>query len=496
MSLKQKTLAGVLWSGLSAWAGKVLSLLVFLVLARLLTPEAFGVVALAATIVVLMQLFLEQGFSQALIQRETVEPEHLDTAFWTSLTTAVMLTLVSWAGAGAFARAFDQPQLQPVLQALSLIFVLGALRSVHEAMLEREFKFKTLAMRSFGGLLAGSVVGVTMAVMGFGVWSLVAKHLVNEAVSTAVIWGASEWRPGRRVRARHFKDLVGFGASLFALNFINAAKNQSNYLLIPYVFGAAALGLFTIAKGLCDAVMQLVVTAGGQIALSTFSRLQDDMERFRHVFYRATQFTACIALPTFCGIAVMAPEIVASVLGARWSEATPIVQALAVGCIIDCVAFFRGHVLTAMGKPHWRLWQGLLSAALHVIGFVIAYQFGLVAVVWAYVVRRAIVLPIGQWSIYLLIRFSWSVYLRQFAPPAAASALMIAAVMGAKHQLYTWSASPLLVLLVCVPLGAVVYALSLRRIAPGVFAEVLNIIRSIASAVRAPSAKGSMGSEP
>ncbi|MEO1015919.1 MAG: lipopolysaccharide biosynthesis protein [Pseudomonadota bacterium] len=486
MSLKDKTHQGLLWSAVQAWGGKAVSLLVFFVLARMLSPEAFGLVALAATVVAVMQLLLEQGFAQALIQRENLDPEHKDTAFWTTLGTGLFLTALGWATAGPIAAAFGQPDLAPVLVALSALFVLNALSSVQATLLERDFQFKALTLRSLAGLVAGGVAGIGAALAGFGVWALVAQQLVQELVSTIVLWRASAWRPKFRFSGRHFSDLVRFGASLFALNFVHSAKDESTPLLIGYFLGPATLGLFTVAERIADAVMHMVVAASAPVALPVFSRLQTDLERMRRVFYQATQLSVCAAFPVFAGLALLAPELVAVVLGAQWAGVAPVLQVLALAGLVDSTAFFRGHVITAMGKPTWRLRQGLLSTALHFAFFAIAFRWGVVAIAWAFLARRVVIVPYSLWTVRQLIGFSWTTYLQQLAGPFVAVAIMAAAVWGTRGLLYSWSAPQAAVIAACAAAGAIIYIGALRIIAPELFRRMVELALSLARPILPP----------
>jgi PST family polysaccharide transporter len=322
------------------------------------------------------------------------------------------------------------------------------------------------------GLCFGGVSGIIMALSGFGVWSLVVQQLGYECGSALVLWIASTWRPRLQFSLRHFLHMFHFGISLLAFNIVNFFKEEANDFLVGYFMGPITLGFYTIAEQVVAGVMQLVVTTSSPVALPMFSRLQADLEQFRRVFYQATQYTSVIALPTFLGMFLLAPELVLLVFGEQWTVAIPVLQLLALAGIVDAMSFFRGHILVAMGKPSWRLWQSLLSLVLHAIGFAIAVRLGIVAVAIAYLVRRCLVFPIGQWSIHILIRFSWQRYGHQFIAPMVSSLLMVVVTLATKHLLYNWISSPLVVVTVCTAAGIVVYGLGIRILAPHIYHEL------------------------
>jgi PST family polysaccharide transporter len=374
-------------------------------------------------------------------------------------------------GAGPLAALLGQPELTPVLRALSVLFVIGALGSVPRALLERDLQFRALALRSLVGIAFGGIVGVTMAVTGFGLWSLVGQHLVYEIVGLALIWRASAWRPRGRFSWRHWRELAGFGIHVFGLEVVNYVKEESHPLLIGIFLTPVVLGFYTLAEQLSEALAYLLVAATGPVALPVFSRLQGDLDRFRDVFYRATRISAAVALPVFVGVAALAPEIVAFLFGEKWEAVGPLLRVLAGVGIVNVLALFRGPVLTAMGKPSWRLYQALFSAALHAVFFAIAYRYGIVAVAWAYLARRLILLPIGQASVWLLIRFSWRTYLGSLAGPLFGAAALLPAVLGAK-SLCEASGAPILVTLAAsAVVGLVAYLGAMLVCAPDLVRE-------------------------
>ena len=167
MSLKRKAFIGLVWSVIQNFGNQAFSLIIFLVLARLLTPATFGLIALANVVLAFMRIFLDQGFTKALIQRQDIEPEHLDTAFWTQVGCGVLLTTITFLGANLVAGILKQPKLIEVLQCLSAIFIINSLSRVHNAILSREFAFKIIALRSLLATVIGGIVGVTMAYAGF-----------------------------------------------------------------------------------------------------------------------------------------------------------------------------------------------------------------------------------------------------------------------------------------------------------------------------------------
>ncbi|NJO39263.1 MAG: lipopolysaccharide biosynthesis protein [Cyanobacteria bacterium RU_5_0] len=475
MSIKQKAIKGVLWTAIQNWGSQLGSLIVFFVLARLLDPETFGLVALANVFLAFMQVFLDQGFAQALIQRKELESAHLDTAFWINLGIGTLLTVTGFVAASWVANLFHQAQLTSILQCLSILFFIRSFSGVQQAILERKFAFKAVAVRLLLGTAISGVVSITMALNGFGIWSLVFQQLVHELIGALALWFASDWRPRFKFSVPHFKHLFGFGSSILGFNFLGFINNRADDFLIGYFLGPTALGYYAIAYRILTVMTDLLVNTSSQVTLPTFSRLQEEPERFRKAFYSATQLTSSIAFPIFLGVVVFAPELVLLLFGIQWLPSIPVMQVLALVGILRSVTYFKGSVFIAMGKPTWRLWLGLLSAGLNLVGFIVAVRWGIIAVSFAYLIRSLIVFPIGQWAVSKLIHTPLLDYLSQFIAPLISSLVMAIALLGIKQLLGNllgmWA-----LLAISVVFGAIIYGIAIRLISPSLFQKLQEFI--------------------
>lgn len=480
MNLKQKAFTGLVWSIIQSSGSQAFSLIIFLLLARLLTPETFGLIALANVFLAFMQIFLEQGFAKALIQREDIEPEHLDSAFWSQVGCGVLLTVITFFTAGLVAEFFDQPKLIPILHWLSWLFVISSLSQVHNALLSREFAFKIIALRSLLGTVISGTVGISMAFAGYGVWSLVALNLVSELVSMLVMWRAIDWRPKWRFSPRHFQDLFSFGMYLLAFKFVKFFDKRSDNLLIGYFLGEVALGYYAIAYRILEVMTQLLVNTINKVALPTFSRLQAEPERFRQLFYRTTQFASLIAFPTYFGVSVFAPELIVSLFGEQWIPATEAMQILALEGIVLSVSLFHKSVFISMGKPSWVVRISIVNATANLIACLIAVKSGIIAVAIAYIISSYLIFPISQWAVNKLIGIPLKTFLRQFVTPLVSSAIMVTAILIFKH-FFSEAIDPKLLIVIGTLIGALVYTLCIRIFAPQIFKQLWQLAISVIS---------------
>lgn len=477
MGLQQKAVKGIFWSFVQKWGRAGVTTITFVVLSRLLAPEAFGLVALATAFTVFIELFLDQGFGSAIVQREEIDDEHLDTAFWLNILTSVVLTGGLIATSGLLAAFFDEPRLASVLRWLSITLILSGLSGTQISILQRNLAFKDLAIRSTVSNIVGGVVGISMAFAGFGVWSLVGQDVATSLVRAIILWRASDWRPGFRVSMQHYKELFSFGIPVVGNHALTVLMRRSDDLLIGYFLGPTLLGFYTIGYQLLLIIIRLVTEVTNSVAFPAFSRIQAQPERMRQAFYKVTQYTSVIAFPVFSGLAILAPELVPTIFGEKWAPSIPVMQVLALIGILQSVLFFNGSVIKAAGKPSWQLGIMVLNAVCSILGFLIAVQRwgSIVAVAAAFVIVGYLLAPVSYIAVRRLIQIDFKTYLWQFIPSLTASLLMVAVIAGLKFLLKDQSLNIYLELCIYLVAGALTYAAVIGVLARHLYHQALEI---------------------
>jgi O-antigen/teichoic acid export membrane protein len=473
--LRQKAAKGVVWSVIQKWGREAVAFLTFMALSRLLPPEAFGLVAMATAFTAFAEIFLDQGFGAAIVQIADLDREHLDTAFWISVVTGLLLTVIGAAAAGLVAGLYQEPRLIPVLRWLALSFLLTGLSSTQVAILRRNLAFKSLAARSLAATLVGGVVGVGLALAGFGVWSLVAQNLANGLAAIIVLWGASSWRPGFRLSRKHYKELFSFGVSIVGNDALNVLVRRSDDFLIGYYLGPVMLGYYTIGYRLLLVIIRLVTGITNSVAFPTFSRLQNKPGRLRSAFYSVTQYTSLLSFPVFIGLAIVAPELIPTLFGAEWGPSIPVMQVLALMGILQSVLVFNGSVIKACGKPSWQLAIMFLTFVCSVSGFLLAVRWGIVAVAASFVIVGYLVAPFSYLAVHKLVRINFRIYLGQYVAPLSASLAMVAVVLGLKQVLKDQNLHMYVQLVIYITAGALTYLLAILLTARSLSRRVLEL---------------------
>jgi len=432
--LRRRVARGLTWTFLHTWGGQLLTLVVFLVLARLLTPGQFGLVALAAVFVAFAQLFLDQGFGDALIQRPTVTRGHIDTAFWVAVATGALLTLIGFVIAIPLATILQRPQLAPILQVLSLLFIISSLSSTQQALLRRELAFRSLATRGLLSIGGGGVVGIAMALMGFGAWALVAQQLAAAVISVIALWTVSPWRPGLDVSREKFVEMFHFGINMVGSDVLGFLSRNTDNLLIGVFLGDRPLGIYAVAYRILDTSQKVLVSVSRRLAFPALATLQRDPERMQRAYLKLTRIAGSAILPGYVGFALVAPEMTVFLFGARWTEAGPVSSVLfLIGPVLSLQAF-SSSLLTAAGYPRVVFRFRLVSTITNIVGFVLAVQIAR-SILWvavAFAVRGYLLLP---WNLSLQRRYggiSIGAYLGQLRGTILATLVMSVAVLALK----------------------------------------------------------------
>jgi PST family polysaccharide transporter len=410
----------------------------------------------------------------ALIQRKEITVVHLHTAFWMVLTLGLTLMLALMALSVPIAAALHEDALAPVLVALAVVIPIGSLSHVQRALLNRDLAFRSLAVRTLVGIAIGSVVGIGAALLGFGVWSLVAQRVSTQIAATVVLWRVVPWRPAFEFGKTEARQLFRFGKHVVGFRLMNFANSNMDNFLVGAVLGPVALGLYTVGYRILRLVIQLTSNLIDGVAYPLYARLQDDPDRFRRAYYKTGAFAAVLAFPGFVAILVLAPQLVSVLFGPKWSGSVSVMQVLALVGIVRSVNYLNSSTLTSLGKPKWRVVIVGITTVLIAAALLISVWFGIVAVAFAQLVVAIIVAPMSYWGVYRLVPYSVLRYLKGIGIPLAASIALGLTMLGMQHVLA--ARSELVILLVAGAAGLAVYVVILRLVAKPLTDEALGLV--------------------
>ena len=354
------------WAVVLNWGQRGITTVFVVVLAALLGPEAYGIVAMALVFLAVIELFLEAGFLTTIVQREQLDKAHLDSAFWVNFVWSLVLAGVSFALAGWWADVNDVPELADVIRVMSILIVVTGLTIIQEAYLQRTFAFRKLAIRANAAALLGGIVGVTLALWGAGVWSLVAQQITTALVALVLLWAVSDWRPGLHFSPSHARDLFGFTSGVFLANLGGFVNRRGDALLIGLFFTPTVVGIYRLADRFVDSILELTMRPVGLVSLPHMSALQRDRGALRDTVATFTRITMRTTLPALLVLAACSGYVLA-VVGPEWEVGSDALKLLCIVGIVKGLVHFTGPLLFAVAKPFYRATMLWFLAAVSVV---------------------------------------------------------------------------------------------------------------------------------
>ena len=450
---------------------------VAIVLARLLAPEEFGIAAMVLVASGAIILFGDSALGTALIQRRVITDADRSTVFWTGAAVGVALTAAGIALAGPLARFYDEPKVEPLFAVLSLSFVIAALGTTQSALLLRDMDYRRLELRRVAAGIVSSAIAIALAFAGFGAWAIVGQQVAYASCETALIWMISPWRPSFTFSSTSLRGLAGFSGSVFGQNALYYITRNVDNVLIGRYLGASALGAYALAYNVMLAPFNHIAGPLQQVLFPALSRMQDDPKRLADVWIRVTRLVAAVSMPALVGLVVVAPDFVSTVLGQKWSAATPVIRILAVVGLIQTLQHLNGEILYALDRAGTFFRFTIFWAIASVVAFGIGVQWGIVGVAACYAITSAFVEPVSAYLTARAVDLPLRTFVVALSGVAQAAALMGLLVFGLRMLMIEAGVpAPARLVLVTIA-GIVLYIPACFARAPEVVAEVTDVVR-------------------
>ncbi len=374
--LKQKAIRGGFAKICSQGANLTVRVGWLAIMARLLEPADFGLVAMVVTFTGFLNLFRDFGLSTAAVQRTDISEEQMSTLFWINVLIGCALAMLAVAGAPLISAVYHEPRVVWIAVALAMGFLFSAAGIQHSALLQRRMRFITLAAIDTGSLMVSVIVGIAMALSGLGYWALVGMSLTLPLISALAAWLATGWIPGTPRRDVGIRSMVRFGGMVTLNGIVAYIATNVDKVLLGRVWGADALGIYGRAFQLINIPTDNLNSAVGDVALSALSRIKEDTLRLKSYFLQGYLLLVSITLPITVACALLAPEIVQVVLGPKWTETVPIVRILAPTILLFGMINPMWWLLVSLGMVARSLKIGLIQAPLLVAGYFVGLPYG------------------------------------------------------------------------------------------------------------------------
>ena len=384
--LKQKGMQALIWDVLGKLGAHASSFIVTIILARLLEPSDFGLIAIIMVIVSLATIFADIGLGGALIQRRKLHQIHYSSVFFFNISAGLLLTLLTYFSASWIAEFYANDELASVVKVSSLLFVISSFHAVQSVILKKELKYDILTKVNLTASVSSGVIGVALAFMGAGVWSLVAQLISRELIINIVIWSKTSWIPRIAFSFKALKQLWSYGMNMFLAEVLDTIYEKADYLIIGKLFPAATLGFFHQAKQLNNFVIEYSAGSLMSVLFPVLSKIQNDLAKFQRVVLKSTGVISFITFLILGGLFLVSDEIILLLLGEKWEPSIIYFKIILLSGFAYPISALMVNVLSSRGKSKAFLRLEIYKKIIQTANFFILYFFGIQVFLYSLVI--------------------------------------------------------------------------------------------------------------
>ncbi|MBC8213908.1 MAG: MOP flippase family protein [Candidatus Marinimicrobia bacterium] len=398
-NLKNKTIRAFFWSLSGQLGQQSIVFVISVILARLLEPYQFGLIGILSIFVALANTLLDFGFGSAIVQRQNLEQKDLSTIFYFNVGTGICLSLILFFTAPLIASFFEIPQLSILARVLSANFIINSLAIVHGAILVKKIDFKTQVLIRLFSIVISGTIAITLAINGWGVWSLVIQTISQNILNTILLWVISDWKPSAIFRFKSLKEIFGFSANIAGSSIINVIFDKLDIILVGKLYAPTDLGFYTRAMSLQMLPIKNTYRVLRRVMFPVLSKIQNDLERLRSVYVKVIHVVAFISFPLMFGLLVVANPLVRVLLTDKWLPVVKYLQLLCLGGFLYPLSAINLNILLVKGRADIFFRLEIVKKVILTIAIIIGLKWGIVGLISAKVITSYI-------AFYLNIKYS------------------------------------------------------------------------------------------
>lgn len=469
--MKENTIKNLVWRFAERFAAQGISLIVSIVLARLLTPEIYGTVALVTVFTTILNVFVDSGLGTALIQKKDADDLDFSTVFYFNFGTCVLLYLSLYFSAPMIARFYERPELTLLIRALGAILIISGVKNIQQAYVSRNMLFKRFFFATIGGTIFSAFLGIYLAKMGAGAWALVAQQLSNTAIDTFILWITVRWRPKWMFSFGRLKLLFSYGSKLLTSALLDTLYNSVRPLIIGKSYTSEDLAYYNKGEQFPKLLVANISTAIDSVLLPVMSQEQDDIKRVKNMTRKAIRAGSYILWPMMVGFAAVAEPFVSLVLTDKWLPCVPFLRIFCLAYVLWPVHATNLNAIKAIGRSDLFLILEVIKKTLGILSIVIALPFGVMAIVLGELILDPISAIINGYPNRKLLGYSFWEQCMDVLPFA-----MMAITMGICIWPIQYAPLPkIAVIALQILTGIVVYVVESKLFRIDVFEECLEV---------------------
>ena len=471
---RKNVINGFLWRLMERMGAQIVSFVVSIILARILEPDAYGTISLIMVFTVIMQVFVDSGLGNALIQKKQADNIDFSTVFFFNIVFCLLLYGLMWIASPAIASFYQDPGLVPYIRVLSLTIVVSGIKNVQQAYVSRHLLFKKFFFSTLGGTIGAAVVGIFLAVRGFGVWALIAQQLFNLMMDTAILWITVPWRPKKVFSFERLKGLLSYGWKLLASQLLDTGYNNLRQLLIGRIYSRADLAYYNQGDKFPALIINNINTSIDSVLLPAMSQDQDDRLRVREMTRRSITISTYMMSPMLLGLAACADTVVHLFLTDKWLFCVPYMRIFCIAYMIYPIHTANLNAIKAMGRSDVFLKLEIIKKILGLALLLIFIRISVMALAMSVLISSILSMAINTWPNRRLLSYSIRDQIKDIL-----SNLFLAVLMGAVVYSIGLIAMPaVLKLIIQVTAGIVSYGILSLIFKNPSFIYLLDMVRS------------------
>lgn len=453
--IKNKAVKGVAWAMVESYSGQIVQFIITIILARILTPSEYGLIGMLAIFIGLSNVFIDGGFSSALIQCKDRSSKDISTVFYINVAMAILVYAILFFGAPWISEFYKQPQLEAIVRVYGISLIISSLGSTSSVQLAIKLDFKTTTKISLISAIVSGVIGIILAYAGWGVWALVGQTLTNDCIRVTLLFVFVRWVPSDLFSKSSFKRLFSFSSKLFTASIISSVYDNITGAVIGKQFNAASLGYYNRAYGFNGLVNTNITTVLGRVSYPLLSQIQDDDDRLKSIYCRYIQMSAFLTFPALMLLCAVAKPLVLFLIGEKWSACIIMVQIISFGMMTNGVIVSNLNLIKVKGRSDLILKLEILKKAIafSILGIAIALDSVIAICVGNAIYGGIVALYLNTYYTKKLMGYGFKEQFKDYYPYLVISFIMLAIGLSISYFITT----PGIALLIAIPICVITY---------------------------------------
>ena len=469
-----KVFSNFIWRFAERCGAQLVTFIVSIVLARILTPSDYGTIALVTVFTTILQVFIDSGLSTALIQKKDADDLDFSSVFYFNFVICIILYLIMFVSAPFIADFYKDSSLVSIVRVISLTLVISGVKGVQQSYVSRHMLFKRFFFSTLGGTIFSAVLGIIMAYAGFGVWAIVFQQLSNNAIDTLILWITVKWRPIKKFSWSRLKNLLSFGWKMLASSLLDTVYNNLRNMIIGKLYTSADLAFYNQGDKFPKLIVTNINTSIDSVLLPTMSNEQDNHVRVKDMTRRAIKISTYIMAPLMIGLAFCVKPIVQIVLTDKWLPCVPYLQIFCISYLFWPIHTANLNAIKAMGRSDLFLKLEVIKKFIGMILLLITMNISVMAMAYSLLISGLISQVINSWPNRYLLKYSYIDQIKDILPN-----IVMALIMGVFVYFINYlNLSVLVSLMVQIILGGIIYLVLSIFTKNDSFIYLINILKN------------------